>query len=504
MLLCFSGDMTTRIQEQPPAADGEPGAGPSPARLRSTLLGVLLVLLLAMLDTMIVNTAMPTVVRELGGFDRLTWVVTAYALASAITTPVWGKLGDLLGRKRVFLAAIALFLAGSALCGTAGSMTMLIAFRAVQGLGAGGLVVSAFAIIGTLVPPRERGRYQGMTASVLLIGTIGGPLVGGFVTDQLGWRWAFYVNVPVGVLAMVWCMVALRLPVVRRRVRIDVPGILLLGAAVSGLVLTTTWAGTAHPYGSPVILALAAGTLVAIVLFVLRERHAGEPLLPPRLFGHRNYRLALVMLASVAAVVFGASMYLPLFQQIVQGASPARTGLLLLPMLLPSVACSQLAGRTMSRTGRYKVFPVAGGVLLLLGTVLLSTMGTGTSPVTTTLFMAVLGAGTGCTMQMTGTIAQNSVGVPDLGAASAGTSLAQTAGGSIGLSVFGSLMNRVLGGATGADPAAFSAATHRIFVGAAVAATAVLLCALFVIEVPLRSAEPAARPASPDRGVSPS
>jgi EmrB/QacA subfamily drug resistance transporter len=468
-------------------------------RLRMTLLGVMLVLLLAMLDNMIVNTAMSTVVRDLGGIRLLTWVVTAYALASAITTPIWGKLGDLLGRKRVFLTAIIVFLAGSALAGASTSMTMLIAFRTLQGVGAGGLMVGAFALIGTLVAPRERGRYQGMTASVLLIGTIGGPLIGGLITDHLGWRWAFYVNIPVGLVAVAWCASMLKLPAVRRRATIDVLGILLLATVITGLVLTTTWAGVRYPYASPEILTLSAVTTVALVLFVIWERRSDEPLLPSRVFGPRNYRLAVIMLAMIGAVMFGASTYLPLFQQIVQGASPSRSGLLLLPMLLPSVICSQIAGRTMTRTGRYKVFPVVGGVLLTVSTLLLATMGTRTSTVTTALFMALLGAGLGCTMQMTSTIAQNSVDLPDLGAAAAGTSLFQTAGGSVGLSLFGSLMNRALGGAATAHPGTLATATHHIFLGAAGPAVIVLIAALFIVEMPLRSAvsprtEPAATP----------
>jgi EmrB/QacA subfamily drug resistance transporter len=463
--------------------------------VRWVLLGVMLVLLLGMLDSMVVNTAMPTIVRQLGGRSLLSWVVTAYTLASAVTTPVWGKLGDLFGRKPVFLTAIVVFLLGSALAGAAPSMGLLITFRTLQGLGAGGLAVSAFALIADLVTPRERGRYQGMTVSVMAVGLIGGPLVGGLVTTGLGWRWAFYLNLPLGLLALTWCAIVLRAPVRTRRAVIDWAGIVLLAATISAVVLIGTWAGTTYAVTSPPILGLAAVAVLALAGFVLRERRAVEPLLPPRLFARRNYRLAMLMIFSAGIATFSGSLYLPLFQQFVQGASAAASGLRLLPLLVPVLVVSQIAGKTMSRTGRYKIFPVLGGVLMTAGLALLATMTTTTSPVLTGGYLVILGAGQGFLMQMTNTIAQNSVERRDIGAASAGVTLFQTAGGTLGLSALGALFTRAT--AHGTTPALVAAGTHQVFLAAAGAAAVAGLAAVLVHEIPLRGSAPV----TPERTV---
>jgi EmrB/QacA subfamily drug resistance transporter len=485
-----------------PAERAVPATEPTavPKNIRLTLLGVMLAMLLAMLDNMVVGTSMPTIVGDLGGLAHISWVVTAYTLATAASTPVWGKFGDLYGRKHIFLASIVVFLVGSALSGAAQSMNALIAFRALQGLGAGGLAAGAFALIGALVPPRERGRYQGMTASVMAIGTIGGPLLGGFVTGHLGWRWAFYINLPIGLLALVWCQVMLRLPAIRSKARIDWLGIALMTFTISSVVLTGTWAGTRYTWASWQIGALAVAVVVGLAAFIASQRRAVEPVLPLRVFETRNFRLSSMMIFAVGAAMFGATLYLPLYQQSVQGASATSSGLLLLPMMLPVVVLSQIAGKVMSKTGRYKIFPVLGAALMTAGMLLLATMDVNTSRTVTSCYMVVAGAGLGLLMQMPTTIAQNSVGMRDMGVASAGVTLFRTIGGSLGVAVFGSLFTRAtqghLPGAGGASRGAYlhavATGTHEIFLVAAAVCAAAFVAALFVKEVPLRG-----KPAAP-------
>ncbi|GAA3105499.1 DHA2 family efflux MFS transporter permease subunit [Streptomyces echinatus] len=475
--------------------------------VRRTLLGVMLAMLLAMLDNNIVGTAMPTIVRDLGGFEHISWVVTAYTLATAIATPIWGKLGDLHGRKLTFQASITVFLLGSLLAGAAHSMAQLIEFRALQGIGAGGLAAGGFALVGTLVPPRERGRYQGMTATVMAVGVVGGPLVGGFVTGHLGWRWAFYVNLPLGVAALIWVQLLLRLPAPARpsRPRIDWPGITVLTVTIGSAVLAATWAGTTYAWTSWQVLPAWAVAVFGTAGFVLVERRSPEPLLPPRVFtGHRNFPLGVGLLAAVGVVMFGSALYLPLFQQTVQGATATDSGLLLLPMMLPVVLASHLAGKVMSRTGRYKVFPVLGTLLLTAGALLLATMDTGTSRLTAGCAMALLGLGLGFTMQMATTIAQNSVGLRDMGAASAATNLFRTLGGSLGVAVFGSLFARAVP-ATAAGEAyrqAVATGTRHVFLTVAGVCAVAFALALLVKEVPLRGGPGGAKthqPVTPSR-----
>ncbi len=479
----------------------------SSTRIRVTLVGVMLAMLLAMLDNAIVGTALPTIVGDLGGLNRLAWVVTAYTLATAISTPVWGKVGDLRGRKKVFLSAIVVFVAGSVLSGAAQSMIQLIGFRALQGLGAGGLAVGAFALIGDMVPPRERGRYQGMTASVTALGTIGGPLLGGVVTTHLGWRWAFYINVPLGMLAFGWCQVMLQLPAKRRAARLDWLGTALLAVAITGLVLVTTWGGTSYAWTSPQVLGVGVLAVGALAAFVVSQQHVAEPVLPLRIFANRNLPLASVIAAVVGATMFGCVVYLPQFQQSVQGANATGSGLLLLPLVMPIVLLSQIAGKVMSKTGKYKVFPLLGAGFLITGMALLSTMSVDTSRTATSFYMVLVGIGLGCTMQMTTLIAQNSVAMTDLGVASAAVTLFRTVGGSVGVALFGSLFTRALtaglpGGATTQPtatqlahlPAAardaylhsVAAGTDHIFLTGAIIAVAGLIAAYFVHEVPLR------------------
>lgn len=462
-----------------------------PKNIRWVLLGILLALLLSMLDGLIVGTAMPTVVADLGGLDHMAWVVTGYTLATACSTPVWGKLGDLFPRKTVFLASIGLFLAASVLCGAAPSMNWLIAFRVLQGLGAGGMGAGAFALIGVLLPPRERGRYQGLVAAVMAVGQLGGPLVGGFVTAHLGWRWAFYVNVPVGLVCVAWCWVMLRVPArePRGRAVVDWRGIAFLTGAVSAVVMAATWAGSTYAWGSWQIVTLTVLALALLAAFVATERRAPEPLMPLRIYqGHRNFPLAAVLLTVSGVSLFGATLYLPLYQQVVQSASAADSGLLLLPMMIATLVTSNIAGKVMTATGRYKVFPVLGSALLVVGMGLLSTMDTDTSRFATSAYMALVGAGTGFTLQMANTIAQNAVGLRDMGAASAATQLFRSLGGSLGVAVFASLFADAVAGDTGgaSHVAAVAHATHLIFLTGALIALAALVAAVLLEEVPLR------------------
>lgn len=506
--------MTTPRQARVSAA----GAPQAPPNMRWILLGVLLAMLLAMLDNLIVGTAMPTIVGELGGLDHLAWVVTAYTLATAATTPVWGKLGDLYGRKNVFLIAIVVFMIGSGLAGAAQSMNQLIGFRAVQGIGAGGLAVGAFAIIGELVPPRERGKYQGMTATVMALATIGGPVLGGFITDSAGWRWAFYINLPLALVALVWCQVMLHLSGRRPNARVDYLGAALLAATITAMVLLATWGGTTYTWQSPQVMSMIAVSVAGLGAFLWSQTRVPEPILPLSLFRNRDMSLSSVLALIIGAVMFGAVSFLPLFQQTVQGASAANSGLLLLPMMVPIVIVSQILGRVISTTGRYKIFPILGGAFIAVGTFLLSTMDTSTSRVTAGIYMAVLGAGLGFLMQMTVLIAQNSVELKDMGVASGASTLFRTLGGSFGVALFGALFNRKIadfgvnsgsqrGGELSPDalsalPAAVKNAylqavatgTHNIFLWAAALGTAAFIAALFIDEVPLRGESTQASP----------
>lgn len=497
-------------------------SGIRPRSVRVVLLALMIAMMLAMLDNMIVGTAMPTIVGELGGLEHLSWVVTAYTLATAAATPLWGKLGDMYGRKGVFLTSIVIFLIGSALSGMAQTMGQLIGFRAVQGLGAGGLMVGVMAIIGDLVPPRERGRYQGMMAGVMALAMIGGPLVGGTITDNWGWRWAFYINLPLGVVALVALSAVLHLPKRRAQARIDYLGAVLLTVGISAVVLVTTWGGTEYAWTSARIVQLAVIGVVALTGFVFWQTRAAEPVMPLHIFRNRNFSLMTLVGFITGFVMFGAVLFLPLYQQAVQGASATNSGLLLLPLLGATMVVSLIAGRITTSSGRYKVFPILGSALMAAGLYLLSLMDTGTTRLTSGLYMAVLGAGMGCLMQITMLVAQNSVEMKDMGVASSTVTLFRTLGSSFGVAIMGALFNdRVQhemagrGGAVGSritehsaqlDAAslarlpeqvreayqhAVSAGTHSAFLLGAVVAVVALVAAVFVKEVPLKGAGPA-------------
>jgi EmrB/QacA subfamily drug resistance transporter len=409
-------------------------------QLRIVFGGLMLGMLLAALDQTIVATALPTIVGDLGGLNHLPWVVTAYLLTSTAVTPLWGKLSDLFGRRGTFQAAIAIFLAGSMLSGLSQNMGELIAFRAVQGLGGGGLMALALAIVGDLVSPRERGRYQGYFGAVFALASVGGPLLGGFFTDQLSWRWIFYVNLPLGIAALVVTTVVLRIPFRRRRRRIDYLGSLLLVAAVSCVVTATTWGGTTFPWGSVQIIGLAVAAVVFLVLFVAWEARASEPILPLHLFRNPIFTVASAITFLLGLALFGAVVYLPEYLQVVQGASAISSGLQLIPLTLGIVIASAGSGQLVSRIGRYKVFPIVGATLLTIGFWLFSHIQVGTSTAVLSGWMLVVGLGIGCIMQIAVLAVQNAVAYRDLGTATSATVFFRLLGGSFGTALFGAIL----------------------------------------------------------------
>ncbi|MGE5826922.1 MAG: MDR family MFS transporter [Micromonosporaceae bacterium] len=410
----------------------------------AVLPSLMLAMMLAMLDNMIVGTAMPRIVGELGGLAHLSWVVTAYVLGTTVSTPIWGKLGDLYGRKNIFLTSIGIFLVGSALSGMSQTMGELIAFRALQGLGAGGLIVGVMAIIGDLVPPRERGRYQGLMAGVMALAMIAGPLVGGFITDHLNWRWAFYVNLPLGGVALLFLITRLHLPKYRTEHRIDWTGAGLLAVGITALVLVTAWGGTEYAWGSAQIIGLLALAVVSLVAFGFVERWAAEPVLSLGLFRNRNFAVVSAIGFLLGFAMFGAINFLPLYQQTVQGSSATNSGLLLLPMMGGMMVVSIVAGQMITRTGRYKIFPIIGGIGMTIGMILLARLDTETTKLQLALFMVMLGMGMGFLMQTTMLIAQNSVEQKDLGVASSAATFFRSIGGSFGVSLFGAIFARRL------------------------------------------------------------
>jgi EmrB/QacA subfamily drug resistance transporter len=489
-------------------------AGTDRPRVRLIFGALMLVLLLASLDQTIVSTALPTIVGDLGGISKLSWVVTAYLLASTIVGPLYGKLGDLYGRKIVLQSAIVIFLVGSALCGISQNMTELIGFRAIQGLGGGGLIVVTIAVVGDIVPPRDRGRYQGLFGAVFGVSTVIGPLLGGFFVDNLSWRWIFYVNVPIGLIAFAVIATVFRARTDHTKHAIDYLGAVLLAGGLSAIVLYTSLGGTTYAWGSPWMIALVVGGVVLLAAFVLVEARAAEPILPLELFRNRVFSVTSAVGFIVGLALFGAVTYLPLYLQDVKGHSPTTSGLLITPMMAGLLITSVGSGQLISRFGRYKPFPIAGTAIMVVGLGLLSRLQVDTSTLVAGAYMLVLGLGLGLVFQVLVLAAQNAVEYKYLGVASSGSTLFRQIGGSIGVAIFGAifanklasnLASRLPAGAhvpSAVDPAALKRlppaahtafvtaitdALHPVFLAAAGAAVLAFLLTWLMPELPLRA-----------------
>jgi EmrB/QacA subfamily drug resistance transporter len=509
------------------AAGGGEGAAAGPRReILIVLPGLLLALIVAMLDQTVVSTALPRIVGDLGGVTHLSWVVTAYVLASTVTTPLYGKLGDLYGRKRWLMIAIVIFLIGSALSGLSQTMDQLIAFRALQGLGAGGLMVGVIATIGDMVSPRERGQYMGYMMAAMMLAMVAGPLVGGYITDDLSWRWIFYINMPVGGAALIYLFFTLHLPFKKIQHRIDYLGAGVLAIASTAVVLLTTWGGTEYRWESAPIVGLGVLAVVAIAAFCFIETRVTEPVLPLHVFRNRNFSVATAMSFLAGTAMLGALTFLPLYQQTVQHLSAVGSGLMLIPMMIGVTVTSLVGGIVMTRTGRYRALPIIGGGVMSIGMYLLTHLGVNTSLPTSGAFFVVLGLGMGCLMQITSVIVQNSVQQRDIGVASSARTYFQQIGGSIGVALFGAVFSRRLTEAMASQQPgvhlnasggqlnpvtvnhlpepirhdvfyAISHAIDGVFWWSLPAALALFVLAWLIKEVPLRSSTPPAQaPAS--------
>ncbi|MFG2792692.1 DHA2 family efflux MFS transporter permease subunit [Streptomyces sp. NPDC048419] len=441
--------MTGGVRDaQPPVEPPQRGSAAQEHVSRNVLVSIgalLLGLLLAALDQTIVSTALPTIVSDLGGLEHLSWVVTAYLLASTAATPLWGKLGDQYGRKKLFQTAIVIFLIGSALCGMAQNMPELIAFRAVQGLGGGGLIVLSMAIVGDVVSPRERGRYQGLFGAVFGATSVLGPLLGGLFTEHLSWRWVFYVNLPVGVVALAVIATALHIPRKSTQHVIDYLGTLLIASVATCLILVASLGGTTWGWGSPQIIGLIVLGVVLGVAFVAVERRAAEPVLPLKLFRIRTFTLSAIISFIVGFAMFGAMTYLPTFLQVVQGVTPTMSGVHMLPMVFGMLLSSTASGQIVSRTGRWKVFPIAGTGVTAIGLLLLHRLDENSSTAVMSVDFFVFGLGLGLVMQVLVLIVQNAVSYEDLGVATSGATFFRSIGASFGVAIFGTVFASRLG-----------------------------------------------------------
>ncbi|MFE3382003.1 MDR family MFS transporter [Streptomyces anulatus] len=428
-----------------------PGEGQSHRSVLVAIGALLLGMLLAALDQTIVSTALPTIVSELGGLDHLSWVVTAYLLAATAATPLWGKLGDQYGRKKLFQTAIVIFLIGSALCGVAQNMPQLIGFRALQGLGGGGLMVLSMAIVGDLVTPRERGKYQGLFGAVFGVTSVLGPLLGGFFTEHLSWRWVFYINLPIGVVALVVIAAVLHIPVRREKHTIDYLGTFLIASVATALVLVASLGGTTWAWSSPQIIGLAVLAVVLLVAFIAVERRAVEPVLPLKLFRMRTFALVAVISFVIGFAMFGAMTYLPTFLQVVHDITPTMSGVHMLPMVFGLLITSTGSGQIVSRTGRWKVFPILGTAITAVGLLLLHQLDENSSTWLMSAYFFVFGAGLGLVMQVLVLVAQNSVSYQDLGVATSGVTFFRSIGSAFGVAIFGTIFaNRLTGQLTDA------------------------------------------------------
>lgn len=490
--------------------------------------GLMVAMLLAMLDNTIIAPALPTIVGELGGLEHLAWVNTAYILGTAVSTPLWGKFGDLFPRKPVFMISIVIFVIGSALSGMAQSMDQLIAFRLLQGIGAGGLIVGVMSVLAVLIPMRDRGRYMGYFMAIMPVSMIGGPLAGGAITDHASWRWAFYINVPLGILALVVVASTMHLSAQpTKEVRIDWTGAGLMTVWITALVLITTWGGTEYGWASPEILGLGALALITFIAFLAVQLKVREPIMPLGVFRNLNFTLAAGVSLVLGFVLFGGITFLPQYQQYVQGASATNSGLLLLPMMCGVVLTSIGSGQLVSRTGHYKVYPIVGTTLVVIGLGLLATVGVDTGKTLTGVYMFVLGTGMGMLFQTTMLIAQNSVEMKDIGSATAAIMFLRSIGGAVGVSMLGALyahrISDSLTGSLGASNplgagAELSPAVVRtlpsevsdalqvgivngieaVFWVSAIIAIPAIICAIFIKQVPLRGGTSAPKPEPAD------
>lgn len=405
---------------------------------------LMLVLLLAALDQTIVSTALPRIAQELHGLKEFSWVATAYLLASGISTPIYGKISDQLGRKKVFQFAILLFLTGSILCGLSQNMTQLVIFRAIQGLGAGGLMTLVMTIVGDIVPPRQRGRYMGYLFSVFGVSSVIGPLLGGFLTDSLSWRWVFFVNVPLGALAFYEVTSRLHLPKRKLKHKIDFLGAGLLSSAIVCLLLATVWGGTTYPWSSPQIVGLFSATAILTSLFIWCETKAKEPIMPLRLFKNDIFTVSSLMSLLIGIAMFASILYIPLYQQLVRGYSPTESGLLMLPLVAGILGTSIIIGRLITKLGRYKMFPIIGNVVLGIGIWLFSRLSLTTPEWQLGLWMFIIGAGLGMFIQVTTLAIQNAVNPKDLGVATSTATFFRSTGSSLGAAIFGTILTNRL------------------------------------------------------------
>jgi EmrB/QacA subfamily drug resistance transporter len=401
---------------------------------------IMLATLLAALDQTIVATALPKIVSDLNGFEHLSWVVTAYLISSTVTVPLYGKLSDLYGRRRLFLVAISVFLAGSALCGAAQSMGELIAFRALQGIGAGGLIPLSQAAIADLFPPRERGRYQGYISGMWAIAAVAGPLLGGTLADHASWRWIFYINLPLGLLALVVVVRTMRTQTHITEHRIDYLGAALLSGAITAILLATVWGGTSYPWGSWEVIGTAAAGLALALAFALVERRTPEPLLPLELFKNRIVAVSCAAGLVIGALLFAVTIYAPVFMQDVLGSSATNSGALLIPLSAGWVVSSVIVGQLVARTGRYRIWPILGSTLVLLGMVLLSTLGTGSTLASVSAYLVLVGIGMGVMFQVYVIAAQNAVPVNQIGVTTGQLNFFRSMGGSFAVAGLGALL----------------------------------------------------------------
>ncbi|HJZ61338.1 MAG TPA: MDR family MFS transporter, partial [Miltoncostaeaceae bacterium] len=494
-------------------ASAAPRAAHLQGRVRVIFGALMLVLLLASLDQTIVSTALPTIVGELGGLQHLSWVVTAYLLASTVSGPLYGKLGDLYGRKIVLQAAIGIFLVGSALCGLSQNMTELIAFRGIQGLGGGGLIVVSMAVVGDIIPPRDRGRYQGLFGAVFGVSTVLGPLLGGFFTDNLSWRWIFYVNIPIGLVALGVIAAVFTPPAARTSRSIDYLGASLLAGALASIVLFTSLGGTTYAWGSAPIVTLIVLSVVLSVAFVVVEGRAAEPILPLSLFRNPVFSVSSAVGFIVGGSLFGAVTFVPLYLQVVKGQSATRSGLELTPLMAGVLVTSIGSGQLISRYGRYRMFPITGTAIMTVGLLLLSRLQTDSSFAYVFGALVVVGLGLGMVMQVLVLAVQNSVDYSELGVATSGATLFRSIGGSIGVATFGTIfanrlaaelaslvpagatvptgggpgaIGRLPGGLHDAAVAAYAAALRPVFLTAAAVSALGFVLSWFLKEIPLR------------------